>query len=177
MKIGLVRHFKVKKEYPKGRRFSADEVTQWFQEYDLADIEMGSTDLGGTQWHRCFSSDMSRARRTAEHIYDGTVHAKSELREIPSPKFKTKLKFPFLGWAILIRFSWLFSRQTRSDIKNAEKRIAKILDEIMSSGEENVLIVSHAALMIYIRKELIRRGFKGPKLKIPKNGILHVYEN
>ncbi|QMV42007.1 histidine phosphatase family protein [Cohnella cholangitidis] len=177
MKIGLVRHFKVKKEYPKGSRYSAAEVAQWFREYDLADIEPGTTELGDTEWNRCLASDMARARRTAELIYEGTVHAKSELREIPAPTFTTGLKLPFLAWAILIRTSWLFNRQARQDIAEAKERIKKVLDDAQSSDGDNVLIVSHAAMMIYMRKELVRRGFRGPKFKIPKNGVLHIYEN
>ena len=177
VKVGLVRHFKVKKEYPKGGRYSTDEVAQWFREYDLADIEPGTTELGETEWSCCLASDMSRARQTAELIYDGAVHATSELREIPAPAFKTRLKLPFLAWAIFIRTSWLFNRQARQDIHEAKERIRKVLDKAITPAGENVLIVSHAALMIYMRKELIRRGFRGPKFKIPKNGVLYIFEN
>jgi hypothetical protein len=97
MKIGLVRHFKVQKDLPRGRRFSASEVEQWFQEYDLAGIEEGNTDLGGIEWSQCFSSNMSRAMHTAEKIYNGTILVKDELREIPVPRFNTKLKLPFIA--------------------------------------------------------------------------------
>ncbi|BBI31329.1 histidine phosphatase family protein [Cohnella abietis] len=176
MKIGLVRHFKVMKDYPKGKRYSASDVTQWFQEYDLAEIEEGSTDLCGIEWNQCLVSDMTRARITAEKIFEGTILVKADLREIPAPKFTTKLKLPFLGWLILIRLSVLMNRQTRQDIKIAKERINKVLDEAVASDLENVLIVSHAALMMYMSRELIKRGFHGPKLGYPTNGKLYVFE-
>lgn len=177
MKIGLVRHFKVQKEYPRGRRFSASEVEQWFREYDVADIEEGAVDLGGIEWSRCFTSTMPRARLTAEKIYDGTILVKAELKEIPAPKFSTKLKLPFIAWFLLIRLSLFLNRQTRMDVKQAQERIRMVLDEAITPGGGDVLIVSHGALMIFMGKELLKRGFRGPKLKYPANGKLHVYKN
>jgi broad specificity phosphatase PhoE len=63
------------------------------------------------------------------------------------------------------------------DVKHARERINKVLDEAISPDTGNVLIVSHGALMIYMGKELLNRGFRGPKLKYPANGELHVYES
>ncbi|MFD0711654.1 histidine phosphatase family protein [Paenibacillus sp. GCM10027626] len=175
-KIGLVRHFKVKHPYPKGRRFSADEVTEWFRAYDQADIEEGETGLGETAWDECYVSVMPRAVRTAELIFGGKLHVKAELREIPAPEFKFKLKLPFLVWAILIRFSGLFNRRTRADIEEAKARVKTVIDEIMVGQASSVLIVSHAALMHYLRKELKRRGFHGPGFTYADNGKLYLYE-
>jgi hypothetical protein len=31
-------------------------------------------------------------------------------------------------------------------------------------------------MMIYLTKELSRRGFTGPKLRMPENAVLYVYE-
>ncbi|MBP1157004.1 MULTISPECIES: histidine phosphatase family protein [unclassified Paenibacillus] len=176
MKIGLVRHFKVKKDYPANRLVSTDEVMQWFKEYDEAQVEKGQTDLAGIEWSRCFSSDLSRALFTAKTIYDGQVDSFPELREIPAPRFKLRMKLPFLWWAILIRVSWIANRQTRLDLKHAETRVKLFLDEVVFQSQENVLIVSHAGLMMSMRKELMRRGFHGPRYKIPDNGKLYVFE-
>lgn len=176
MKIGLVRHFRVIKDYPGKKLVSTDELIQWFKEYDEAQIEFGGTDLGGIEWMRCYSSDLSRAVQTAKTIYAGTIESFPALREIPAPSFNSKMKLPFLWWAILIRLSWIANRQTRMDLKNAEARAKKFLDEVALPDQENVLIVSHAGLMMSMRKELIRRGFQGPKYKIPDNGKLYVFE-
>lgn len=88
MKIGLVRHFKVAHEFPTGKSVTADDMKQWFVDYDAADIIYGTTLLGVEEWQECYCSNMSRAVKTAEHIYPGTVHRMEELREIPSPLSK-----------------------------------------------------------------------------------------
>lgn len=175
MRVGLVRHFKVKQAYPSGR-VSARDVEQWFRNYDEADIEEGQTDLGGIEWGRCYSSDMTRAIRTAEIIYGSDIQKMPELREIPAPTFTTNWKLPLIGWALLIRLSWLFHARTRQDIHAAKARIGEFLDQALSRDDDNVLIVSHGALMKYLRKELIVRGYRGPNFGHPKNGKLYAFE-
>ncbi|WP_285768387.1 histidine phosphatase family protein [Peribacillus sp. SI8-4] len=176
MKIGLVRHFKVAQEFPTGKSVSADDMKQWFIDYDAADIIYGSTSLGKAEWKECYCSDMTRAVKTAEHIFPGTIHFMEELREIPSPPLKGKVKLPFILWAIWIRCCSFMNKQTRKEIKLAKRRINKALDEVFAKGERDVLIVSHAALMVYLRKELMRRGFVGPKFRLASNGMLYVFQ-
>lgn len=175
MKVGLVRHFKVKQAYPSGR-ISAREVEQWFRMYDESEIEEGQSDLGGIEWSRCYSSDMPRAIRTAEILYGPDIHKVPELREIPAPTFTTSWKLPLLCWALLVRLSWVFNSRARQDIKDAKARINGFLDEALSRKDGNVLIVSHAVLMKYIRKELMVRGFRGPNFGHAKNGMLYAFE-
>jgi broad specificity phosphatase PhoE len=83
MKVGLVRHFKVKKEFPKKTFTSQDELFEWFAQYDASDIEEGEVDLCGVEWKRCFTSDLPRAVKTAEKIYSGNIIKMKELREVP----------------------------------------------------------------------------------------------
>jgi len=179
MKIGLVRHFKVKKEYPTKPLLSAEELMQFFREYDAADVEVADTDLGGIDWQHCYASSMPRAIATAENIYQGSITIRTDLREIPSPEFAkiTRMKLPFMVWAILIRLLWFCHHKSyvenRTDVR---KRIATVLDEICQQGHDNVLLVCHAALMMEMRKELMKRGFAGPKYNVPENGKLYVFE-
>jgi len=177
VRIGLIRHFKVKQAYPAGVRISAQEISDWFRVYDQTDIEVGESDLGGIPWKHCYASDMPRALRTAQIIYNGHITPLKELRELPPPQFRTAAKLPFIAWAVLIRMSWLFNRQTREDIRMAKIRINQVLDQIIKEKEQDVLIVSHAALMLYMRKELLKRGYSGPKFQVAENGKLYVYGN
>ena len=50
MKIGLVRHFKVAHEFPTGKSVTADDMNQWFKDYDAADIIYGTTLLDVEEW-------------------------------------------------------------------------------------------------------------------------------
>ncbi|MDO3676677.1 histidine phosphatase family protein [Paenibacillus ehimensis] len=178
MKVGLVRHYKVKKEYPSQFLISAKELDQWFAEYDESDIELGQTDLGGIEWNRCYASDMPRAARTAEHIFDGTITQWKTLREVSPPSFRTKVRLPLMMWAVLIKTAWFMApRSMPESLGHVRKRADAVLDEIFRQGDGNVLIVSHAALMMTMRKALLARGFRGPKYDTPENGKLYVFEN
>ncbi|MFC3885142.1 histidine phosphatase family protein [Bacillus songklensis] len=178
MKIGLVRHFKVKRGYPEKRFVTQKELFQWLDEYEASDIEVGETSLGSIEWKRCFASDLPRAAKTAETIYDGNIIKMKELREVQIyPLFKRDIKLPFLLYPILIRMAWLLKHKSQLERKaDVEKRVKAILDDILSQSDENILIVSHGALMMFMRKELLKRGFKGPKMKTPENGKLYVFE-
>jgi broad specificity phosphatase PhoE len=178
MKVGLVRHFKVKKDFPKKLFISQNELCKWFEEYDHCDIEVGKVDLYDTKWNRCFSSDLTRAVKTAETIHNGKIIKLVDLREIKSsPIFKWNLKLPFLLWIIFVRIAWAIKHRSQPEsMADIRKRISSALDKIFSQSEEDVLIVSHAALMIFMRKELVKRGFKGPKVGTPQNGKLYIFE-
>jgi broad specificity phosphatase PhoE len=178
MKVGLVRHFKVKRGYPDKKFVTHKELFQWLDEYEASDIEVGETDLGSVEWKRCFASDLSRAAKTAEIIYDGDIMKMKELREVQIyPLFKRNIKLPFLLYPVLIRLAWLMKHKSQLESKSdVEKRVKAVLDDILSQSDEDVLIVSHGALMIFMRKELLRRGFKGPKFKTPENGKLYLFE-
>ncbi|MFC7440427.1 histidine phosphatase family protein [Laceyella putida] len=178
MKIGLVRHFKVKKGYPENTWVTQKELIKWLEEYDVADIEEGEVDLKGVAWKRCFASDLPRAEKTARKIYDGKIIKKKELREISVyPFIKRDMKLPFFMWAVLARVAWLFNHKSQLEgITDVKRRVKVVLDEILSQSQEDVLIVSHGVVMMFLRKELLKRGFKGPKLGTPKNGKLYVFE-
>jgi len=179
MKLGLVRHFQVKRGFPEKTFLTPDQFNEWVEEYENSDIEDGEIDLGGIKWSKCIASDSLRAAKTAEKIYSGNIIKMNELREVrPYPFFKINLKLPFILWIILVRVAWLISHKSQiENVTDFKKRINAVLDKILSANEGNVLIVSHGALMMYMRKELLNRGFKGPKFKIPINGKLYLYES
>jgi broad specificity phosphatase PhoE len=176
MKIGLIRHFRVLQAYPQKKLVETDEMLQWFKEYDKAEIEKSEVDLLGVDWKYCYTSDLHRALQTAKYIYSGEVVMRTELREIPVTPFKKRLKLPFLVWAMLVRLSWIANREKRIEILKIRQGISNLLDEVLVQNGET-LIVSHGALMIYIAKELKKRGFNGPKLGNPQNGKVYIFHN
>jgi hypothetical protein len=46
----------------------------------------------------------------------------------------------------------------------------------LTEDKNNILVVSHADLMWYLKKELLLRGFTGPKFGKAKNGYLYIFE-
>lgn len=176
MRIGLVRHYKVNKQNPRKLLVSTDEALQWFREYDESDIEPGETDLGGIDWEHCYSSDQKRAIHTAQLIYEGTISQTEVLREIPLPPLRVNIKLPFMLWVLLLGLSRHTNRQARAVMETAKLNINRFLDELTESGRQNVLIVSHGALMAEFRKELKRRGFRSPRFTYPENGKLYIFE-
>ncbi|MBU8878383.1 histidine phosphatase family protein [Bacillus sp. FJAT-29790] len=178
MKIGLVRHFKVMHAYPEKIWITPSELTKWFKDYDASDIEEGETDLQEIEWEKCYSSDMFRAEKTASAIFDGEIIKTENLREVPAyPLVHRNIKLPYQLWAVLVRLAWLVNHPSQKDSKKSvEKRINLFLDDIISEGKANVLIVSHGALMIFMRRELVKRGFSGPRIGHPANGKLYLFE-
>jgi broad specificity phosphatase PhoE len=122
---------------------------------------------------------MPRAVKTAESIQRGKIIQMKELREISFPHFQQifRRKLPFMLWAMLIRGAWKINHKSMPENKfQVRKRIGTALEKILFQNEGNVLIVSHAAFMMEMRKELLKRGFTGPKFQTAANGRLYVFE-
>ncbi|TLS51589.1 histidine phosphatase family protein [Paenibacillus antri] len=178
MIVGLVRHYPVDLPYPSKRLVSGDEAAAWFAAYDEAPIVPGRTELGGIAWERCVSSDQPRAVRTAELLFPAPerIETRAELREIALPAISgQRLRLPFLWWAVWARLTWKLDSAAREEMASAERRVQTVLDEVANRPERSVLIVSHGALMLRMKKELAKRGFQGPRFAYPRNGELYVF--
>ncbi|NHM30911.1 histidine phosphatase family protein [Neobacillus terrae] len=176
MKVGLIRHFKVTRGYPN-KIVTSNELMDWINEYDQSEVKEIEVDLRNIEWEKCFSSDMPRAQTTAEKCYNGNIIYMEELREIPlSPLFRSNLKLPLFVHLVFIRLAWLFNHRSQLEKKrDVINRINRVLDQALSS-KENILIVGHGGVMMYMRRELLKRGFKGPNFKRPDNGVVYIFE-
>ncbi|BCB02263.1 histidine phosphatase family protein [Bacillus sp. KH172YL63] len=177
MKIGLVRHFKVTRGYPASR-VNSEELMKWVEEYDASDVEENEVDLGGVNWGSCYSSDLQRARTTAETVYGGDIHYLEELREIRlAPLFRSERKLPLFLHLLMIRLAWWCNHRSQPESRReVEKRINIIVDRLIEEGKD-VLVVGHGGIMMYIRKALLKRGFTGPSFRRPANGKVYMYED
>ncbi|UOE96222.1 histidine phosphatase family protein [Alkalihalobacillus sp. LMS39] len=176
MKVGLLRHFKVERGYPN-KFVSSEQLMEWVKEYDASDVIPTQLDLGNIDWKRCYSSDLARARKTATAAFSGEIVENKSLREIEiKPLFHSSIKLPLLVHMIFIRIAWLLGHSSQPESKKTVKhKINLLLDEILQS-EEDVLIVGHGGMMMFMSKELKRRGFTGPPIKRAKNGHLYIYD-
>ncbi|MDD3224328.1 MAG: phosphoglycerate mutase [Clostridium sp.] len=172
MKIGLIRHFEVMYPSKAFALMSSEEFKQWQDSYNTAMTKSNTLDVDKSQWQICYSSDLPRAVYTAKTVFGDEIIKTKLLREVEIlPLFKTNIKLPFVVWTVLGRFKWYFSRK-----KIDEKRASDFISDILNKNEKNILIVSHGALMWYLRKALISKGFNGPKFAKAKNGYLYIFE-
>jgi len=178
MRIGLVRHFKVEYTPLEKKLLTPQEFRNWLEVYDISGVRCFDGCLGEYEWDLCFCSDMPRAVTTANHIYKGNIIQTGLLREINVyPFMNANIKLPFTVWAILGRVAWFFSHKSQVEGRaEALNRVNTILTQVMASGSKNILIVSHGALMRYLRLELLRKGFRGDNFIKAENGKLYIYE-
>jgi broad specificity phosphatase PhoE len=173
MKIGLVRHFKVKHAYPKKFLVGYEELVKWFDHYNIADIEHQDVGPCGVTWEKCYCSSMPRARKTAERIFSGDIIQRDDLIEMDLlPLMNTYSKLPLLLWALLMRSK---SRSSNRITDEFSAKISAFVDELLQANDQNVLVASHGFVMMFLQKELIKRGFTGDRFKTPANGKIYVF--
>jgi broad specificity phosphatase PhoE len=77
---------------------------------------------------------------------------------------------------LAIRLAWWFNHPSQSGSKREVlEKIERIVDRVISE-DQDVLIVGHGGVMMFMRKELIRRGFSGPAFRRPHNGVVYIFE-
>jgi broad specificity phosphatase PhoE len=174
MKVGLVRHFRVKHAYPENTFIHYRELVKWFEHYESADVEYKDVDMCGIKWHKCYASAAPRALKTAGHIFNGNIIKCNELTELAFlPLVNRKLRLPLVLWAMFIRYRALSSNHLTNQFK---MRIKLFADELMANNNKNILICSHGFVMMFLQKELLQRGFKGNRFKTPANGKIYIFE-
>jgi len=176
MRIGLVRHFPVTEAWPSGWLTSGD-LQRWRARYDAAEPIVGLIDVSAVVWQRCFSSDLKRAYITAQRAHAGTIVQTPLLREVETLAFATgQLRLPLWGWRWLFRLAWLTGHKSqRAARDDLHRRVRAIVDQLEAEPVDT-LLVSHAGVMHFLRKELLRRGFQGPNLRLAEHGRLYVFE-
>ncbi|HYG33886.1 MAG TPA: histidine phosphatase family protein [Clostridia bacterium] len=177
IRIGLVRHFEVVRGMPAGW-MTWDEMRQWRRDYEASEVIKRPFTDGGIVWSRCLSSDSPRALQTAEAIYRRTVQKVPQLREAEIGPFRTgSLRLPLAGWRWLIRIAWLASHSSQRAAKaQFLSNVSYITQEFLSAAREDTLVVSHAGIMMFLRKELLRLGYVGPNFTLADHGHLYVFE-
>ncbi|MGC3957085.1 MAG: histidine phosphatase family protein [Verrucomicrobiota bacterium] len=176
MRLGLVRHFPVTEPWPRGW-VTADELQRWRVRYDAAAPIIGPIDVSAVKWQRCLSSDLKRALVTAQTAYAGTITPTPLLREADVPALPTgRLRLPVWGWRLLLRFTWFTGHKSQRAARDAFHQRIKAVADLLEQEPVDTLVVSHAGVMFFLRKELLRRGFVGPKFGLAEPAQLYVFE-
>lgn len=177
MRIGLLRHFPVEQDLPRGWRTS-EELLAWLKSYDLAATSVGKFDLGRVDWAACISSDLPRARITANAVFRGEVEHTEMLREVQFDVFKTgRLRLPVRAWRWLLRLAWMTGHKSQRACRDDFRHRVLAMADRLCGMNQDTLVVSHGGVMMYLSAELRRRGFKGPKLRMPKHATVYTYEH
>lgn len=176
MRIGLVRHFPVTEPWPTGW-VTSEYLQRWRVRYDAAEPILGPIDVSAVNWQRCLSSDLKRAAITARTAYAGAITETPLLREVETAPFATgALKLPIWGWRMLYRLAWWTGHSSQRAVRDAfRQRLQQVVADLEQGGPDT-LVVSHAGVMFYLRKELLRRGFQGEKFRLAANARLYVFE-
>lgn len=174
MRIGLARHFPVSEPWPAGWRTSA-ELQEWRERYDTAGVDPFPVPDETARWSCCYTSDLPRAHTTARAIFRGEITALAVLREASFGPFRTGgLRLPVWAWRKVIRLAWLAGHSSQKHLRDDFFSRVRSVADFIESHREDLLIVSHAGMMMYLRKELVRRGFSGPRIGIAQHA--RVYE-
>jgi len=176
MRIGLLRHFPVAEPLPSGW-MTAAQLHAWRERYETSVVKPTAAVLDPSQWARCYSSDLKRAYATARALYPGEIVQTPLLREVEVAEFGTgRLLLPVQLWKWIVQAAFLTGhpsqRASRDDFMSRVQAAA----DLALSAESDVLMVSHAGTMLYLRKELIRRGFHGPRFQVAEHARLYVFE-
>lgn len=175
MRIGLLRHFPVDVELPRGWK-NVRELMAWRERYDAALPSVGEFDLGGGCWQACLASDMPRTRLTASAVYAGEIETTSLLREPQFAEFQTgRLRLPTLAWRMVLWMSWSTGHRSQRACRDEFRGRLRTVADRLCAAECDTLVVSHAGMMAYLAKELRRRGFAGPRLRIARYAKVYEY--
>ena len=176
MRVGLLRHFPAEEKLPQGWRKAA-ELDAWRRKYDESPAIIGTADLGRLQWDECITSDLGRTLATANAVFAGPIEKTALLREPQFAPFQTgNLRLPIWLWRWVLRLSWMSGHRSQRASRDEFRQRIKAVAAILEAKSWDVLVVSHAGMMAYLSAELRRRGFVGPKLRIPEHATLYVYE-
>ena len=174
MRIGLVRHFPVTEAWPSGW-LTSDELQQWRTRYDAAEPIVGPIDVG-SDWQRCFSSDLKRAFATAQAAYAGAIVQTPLLREVETlPIASGRMRMPLAAWRWVFRLAWLTGHSSQRPARDDLHRRVRAMAGLLEAEAVDTLVVSHAGMMIFLRKELLHRGFQGPDFRLAEHGRLYLF--
>lgn len=175
MRIGLVRHFPVTEPWPSGW-VTSDDLQRWRIRYDAAEPIIGPIDVSAVQWQRCLSSDLKRAFVTAKAAFAGAIIQTPLLREADVPALPTgNLRLPVWGWRLLLRFAWFTGHKSQRVERDELRARIKAVADLLEQEPVDTLVVSHAGVMFFLRKELLRRSFRGPKFRVAETARLHLF--
>lgn len=174
--LGLCRHFAFK-DVSDWKLMSSRDFRDWiFWNENILPEENSGASLEG--WDICFSSDLPRAKKTAE-VLSRTIplHIDAAFREIPFHPFSIPLILPKGAWLFLSRLIWLTGfRGSLIEPKQKSLLRAKKAARFLSEKKESkILVVTHGFFMHLLTRELRCLDFSGSVPTVPKYGKIYMF--
>ncbi len=157
---------------------TAHELHLWRQRYDGADVHLAEVEDESSRWARCYASDMSRAQATARAMWSGEFLTRSELREVEFAPFATgNLRLPVWLWRRLVQAAWMTGHLSQRSLRDDFQARVRATADLVEASAEDILIISHAGMMHFLSRELLKRGFRGPKLSVAEHARVYIFES
>lgn len=176
MKISLMRHYRVNISFRS--LLTKEQFINLVNKYDVSDIIIEDNIHKDINWDICYTSDLPRAYITAKNIYKKRIIKTPLLREVPIlPTFKTDKKLHIIIWTIFGRLAWLIGHKSQIEsYKQTKIRVNNFISKYIIEENTNYLIVSHGFIMLVLKKQLKKSGFKGSDFLRPIHGKLYELE-
>lgn len=183
MSIKLVRHGKPEFEFAGW--INARQFSQMVNGYDHAPLSEQSRPLDETlqQMAECnfiVCSDLRRSIESAACLgFDKADLIDKDFREWPMPSTKWKLvKLTTLQWILFFRIAQLLNYSLNCEsFYEMKKRAARCADKLIQLAHEHshIVFIGHGLLNWFIRQQLIKKGWQGPKRSSTKNWSCAIY--
>ena len=153
------------------------ELHQWREQYDRSAVVPCDVIGEVTTWARCVASDLPRTLTTARAVFAGPIIETPLLHEPYVAEFKTgSLRLPIGVWRWVLRLAWVTGHVSQRAARDEfRQRVVQAANLIAQTGEDT-LVVAHAGMMAYLRVELTRRGFSGPRYRVAEHARLYVFQ-
>jgi broad specificity phosphatase PhoE len=157
--------------------WTAAQLLEWLQRYDAAETNPMVVSLEANGWTRCYCSDARRAVATAAALFPAGAVPTPLLREAGFCEFRTgQLKLPCWVWQGMLRLTWMTGHRSQRSARDEFRRRVLAVADLIESEQSDILLISHAGMMSYLRSELGRRGFSGPRYGIAEHGKLYIFQ-
>ncbi len=173
MKIILVRHYKV--DIKKLSSLTSDEYDKYCTDYnDSPIINQVPPKLPN---FRLYSSNMSRAKETARLATGREPELLKGVYEVTFRSHKkTNKKLKFNYFELMARLQWFFNNSRQSETRSMTLARLEKAANLLINRNENCIVVMHSFVMRILSRLLIKKGFKGKKIYLPKNGQAFLFE-
>jgi broad specificity phosphatase PhoE len=166
MEIILIRHGKPTSAH--NLKINAVGFAKWVKNYNSSDIPDNSRPVerihGDINTYYIVSSNLKRAIHSAE-IYTGKSPDRTLriLREMEIPRYKLPFQLKAWTWVYLNRALWMIGlKGSFESYKQARQRAQNAADELILLAKEKnkVIIFGHGYINLYIRKYLVKEGWR-----------------